>query len=214
MTPGTFRSQAVFLLVLLLGSRWHGVVCFMQHVDPLRHYVVTNRIDQSVRSISLQMGGYYSEPDSRESQILQTQQQHMIFGVPCVEEKILLDATTGRTIVNLLPIDEMAANFYNNNMEQQSTLSSSSSYCSMTQQLMEFIGRQNLELQHKHIVEIGCSGVAMVLALASGATSVTICHDQPERLRIWEHGFQFFQPSTTNSIWSTSSTQVETSKSI
>lgn len=147
------------------------------------HYYVDNSYI-CIGNMARPMGGYYTEPDSNDSQL--TKQQHMIFGVPCMEETIVVakdNDDEAMTIINLTPVKE-----YINSFNEEAS--------SSTKLLLQYIQNKQLELKDKTIVEVGCSAISMAAAMAWGARSVTICHADADRLRLWFHAYQFFQTET------------------
>lgn len=121
------------------------------------------------------MGGYYAEP---ESTLSPSSGRHMIFGIPCIEETLVLGSAL--QLKNLVPISDEE--------EGRGTTGSASPTSPI---LFQYL-LNHVDFRNKAMVEIGATGVSIAAALAWGAASVVVCHPDPDRLRLWEHSLQFF----------------------
>ena len=130
------------------------------------------------------MGGYYAEAESARPA------PHMIFGIPCIEETLL--AGPALQLKNLVPVSE----------------DDRSSAGPDTPSLLFQYLLHHVDMRNKSVVEIGATCVSIAAALVWGATSVVVCHPDPDRLRLWEHSLQFFNEKPSRPC------QVLTSKSL
>jgi len=127
----------------------------------------------SSTTTALFMGGYYSEPES--TSINDQTQTHMVFGVRCREVRTRVH---GETIVGLQP-EESNDNAENGEVDDE-----------ISDQDMEALIQHlaSSALQGKHVLEVGASScLSLAACLALGASSVTVCHPDPQRLRLIEH---------------------------
>lgn len=151
------------------------------------------------RQTTLCMGGYYAEPDAPQSTATgkgtgtRSRQQHMIFGIPCIEETFVFHSSL--KITNLLPDNQQS----DHDNEQHDCLQMST-----TQHLLRYL-QANINFKDKSVVEVGASAVSIAAAVAFEAAAVTLYHPDAELLRIWEHSLRYFNaPSSctiTTSKW-------------
>ena len=176
-------SRALWICSLLVIVPVHSFIVHKQlSIVGRRHYYV---IDD--HSSILRMGGYYVEPESTRPAT--GQGQHMIFGIRCIEETLVVDPTL--QLKNLLPVSED---------EGRSTEGSDKA-----SRLLQYLFH-DVDLKNKSVVEIGATGVS-IAALAWGATSVVVCHPDSDRLKLWEHSVKFFNDKALQGTY-----QVLTSK--
>jgi hypothetical protein len=166
---------SVFFLFSLILLPWKTL-----SFSPRRLGVDGSRAQRSI----LEMGGYYSEPEDTSGGLLDRQNRHMLFGLPCVEERFVVNSIP---ITNLVPLEQE---------EDEETNYTPTKTTTSTEQLVQYIQSNKVDVTNKSVLEIGSSAVSLAAVLALGASSVVVCHPDPAQLQIWEHGYRFFNTHT------------------
>lgn len=122
------------------------------------------------------MRGYYSDPQVP----LDEENTRMVIGVKCQESNIYVN---DKTIAHLLPVQE---GLYNNNCQTPQV------EVDLGPLVIPYLMSELPEkmIRGRSVLEVGASSTALTALLALGASSVTVCHPDPERLRILEHSRQ------------------------